>query len=113
VVKTLSSDQQEETAFETLRTSLLAFSEDAEAAYEQLPVEEFGNNVVGCWDTDSGKYRYFAVPFMTFANLHSVYHWCAFAALFSHVAQHFGIPMDNYVDDFNVIERAATCPASY
>eukprot|EP00392_Amoebophrya_sp_AT5.2_P006887 g6899.t1 len=89
-------------------TALCAYICDAKGAYKQHPVRNFRDNVVGCWDLKAGKYRYFQLKYMSFGNVHSVYHWSAFAELFTHLFLHFGILANNFIDDFTALERVGT-----
>jgi hypothetical protein len=108
LLEALKKDHASEGKFKTKRTHVVGMSEDAEAAYEQLPVLKWEENCVALWDPNQNKYRYFCLPYLSFGNVHSVFHWCAFSALYAHVFRYYGLIADVFVDDFNALERSGT-----
>ncbi len=94
-----NSEFKDEIEFSANHKLLGLYCADMRGAYKQLPVEKFAENCVGTWSCDQKKYRYFLVPYLTFGNVQSVYHFSACAELFTHILLSFGVIIDNFVDD--------------
>ena len=75
---------------------------DLKAAYRQFPVSNPMASSYKTWSTPKQHWIYTVSPLLMFGSTPSIYFFCVFAVVFTHILALFGILATQYVDDITI-----------